>query len=75
MLRLLFYSKIFVMSLCIIIVIILSYGYYITFIILRWCIDVRVGVLNVVFAYLRVHLCIDNKLFCDEYSFISNISQ
>ena len=66
MLRLLFYSKIFVMSLCIIIVIILSYGYYITFIILRWCIDVHFGVLNVVFAHIRVYLCIDNKLICDE---------
>ena len=75
MLCLLSYSKRFVMSLCISTVIILSYGYYITFIILRWCIDVHFGVLNVVFAHIRVYLCIDNKLICDEYSFISNISQ
>ena len=75
MLCLLSYSKRFVMSLCISTVIILSYGYYITFIILRWCIDVHFGVLNVVFAQIRVYLCIDNKLICDEYSFISNISQ
>ena len=75
MLCLLSYSKRFVMSLCISTVTILSYGYYITFIILRWCIDVHFGVLNVVFAHIRVYLCIDNKLICDEYSFISNISQ
>ena len=56
MLCLLSYSKRFVMSLCISTVIILSYGYYITFIILRWCIDVHFGVLNVVFAHIIVNI-------------------